>query len=178
MARTNKIRKATECPTTKMERTIGGSGLPAVQIGRGLHIIVDAPSFEGEKNKSGSKAQTLRKLTRIDRLKRAGILDDREAKACEIYHEAFEGHYETRIKIADWSATGGSSDRAYGHWPTSMPLEPGMNMYQFLRAGISPIVLPMFERVVIHGRPLGKLAITFRHAARQLLSRLEGCGAI
>jgi len=32
----------------------------------------------------------------------------------------------------------------------------------------------MFERIVLHGRPLGRLTISFRTAVRQLLDQIEG----
>ncbi len=151
--------------------------VPAIQVANDRFEICDVSNHSERDQRhmvrSGQR-KTVRRTTKIDQLLKRGILDQREALACEWYQSTYENEYETRVKIADWSATGGSSDRAYGHWPAGLPLEPGLSMHEFARRAISPMVLPMFERVVLHGRPLGKLAITFRQAARQLLQHIEG----
>ncbi len=151
--------------------------MPAAQVARGDYEVRDVANYnEADQRhmvRSGER-KTIRRTTKIDQLLKRGIINDREALACEWYQSTYENEYETRVRIADWGGTGGSSDRAYGHWPAGTPLDNAESLYRFARQGIAAPFLPLFERVVIHGRPLGKLAITFRHAARQLLSHIEG----
>ncbi len=151
--------------------------VPAIQVANDRFEICDVANHsDGDQRhmvRSGQK-KTVRRLTKIEKLHKAGIIDKREALACEWYQAQYEEQYETRVKIADWAATGGSSDKTFGHWPAGALLERGDSWYLWARKSISPMTLPIFERVVIHGRPLGKLAITFRTAARQLLQHIEG----
>ncbi len=123
--------------------------------------------------RSGEK-QTLRRTTKIDQLKKRGIIDAREALACEWYHGAHEQQYAAKLKIAQWDAGSASSDKAFGHWPAKAKLGPGQTPYEWARDGIDASKLFLFERVVLTSRPLGKLSITFRQAARQLLEHIEG----
>jgi hypothetical protein len=174
MARTNKIRKASEDPVAKLERTI----VPEVQAGRGLYLIVDAPTFAGEENKAGSKARTLRKLTRIEKLERAKVINKREAEACEWYATRHAARYDVIGITAKYGEQASGGRKSYCHGPKTPEQISALLDYDFARAGISPMILPMFERIVIHGRPLGRLAITFRQAARELLARLESRGAL
>ncbi len=169
--KTNRIRVSS---AAQVARKIG---LPEAQIANDDFVLTDVSNHSDAEQRhmvrSGEK-KTVRRTTKIDQLHKRGIIDKREALACEWYQATYEEQYETRIKIADWGATGGSSDRAYGHWPVGAPLERGLNMYEFAREAINPAFVSMFERVVLHGRPLGKLAITFRSAARSVLKRIEG----
>ncbi len=165
----------------KVRRLAKAIDMPQSQIDRGDYEACDvANRTDADQRHSvrSEQTRTIRKKTKLQKLKDAGIINSRELSACEWYQSTYEEHYETRVRIADWSATGGASDRAYGHWPAGVVLEPGMNMIEFARQGISPAVLPMFDRVVLHGRPLGKLAITFRTAARKLLEQIEGMVAL
>ena len=180
MANTHKIRKVAEDPLAKLERTIGehGEGLPTAQTGRGLFLVVDAPTFEGEENRAGSKARTLRRRTKIEKLFFADVINKREAEACEWYATRHAARYDVLGVTARYGEQGGGGLKNYCHGPKTREQESAYHDYEFARAGINPRILPMFERVVLYGRPLGKLALTFRLAARQLLARLEGRGVI
>lgn len=171
--RSHRLRKPRVSPADRMAMDL----LPAAQVAQGGYELTDIANdtdADHRKMVRSGERKTLRKLTKIEKLHRAGIIDKRQAAACEWYQSAYEECYEARVKIANWAATGGCSDRAFGHWPAGKFLEPGDNLFAFARKAISPAFLPMFERVVLHGRPLGKLTITFRMAAKRLAERLEG----
>ena len=174
MAKTYKVRKASEDPVSKLERAI----VPEVQAGRGLYLVVDAPTFAGEENKAGSKARTLRKLTRIEKLVRAGIISPRLGDACEWYVTRYAARYDVLGITAKYGEQAGGGSKNYCHGPKTPEQLSAYLDYEFARAGISPMYRPMFDRVVIDGRPLGRLKITFRQAAQQLLERLESRGAM
>ncbi len=140
MARTStRIKNNKVDPATRIAREID---MPAAQITRGDIVLTDVVNFTDADQRHMTrqgKRQTIRKLTKIEKLQRAGIISAKEALACEWYHEAHSARYDVVCKVA-----------------------------------ISPGLLPLFEKVVLLGRPMGKLAITFRTAARQLLSHIEG----
>ena len=174
MANTKKIRKAVQDPIAKLEREL----VPDVQAKRGLYLIVDAPTFAGETTGAGSKARTLRRKTKIEKLEGQGIINKRESEACEWYACAHSARYDVLGITARYGEYGGGGIKSYCHGPKTPEQIAAFYDYDFARAGINPRILPMFERVVLYGRPLGKLALTFRLAARQLLARLEERGAI
>lgn len=167
-------RKQKQDPVLRQAKFIG---VPSAQIRSGAFVLVDIANRTEQDQRhmvrSGEK-RTIRRKTKIEKLRDAGVISTKEALACEWYQSAYEEYFETRVRIADWSGTCGSSDKAFGHWPVGMTLEPGDTLVEYARKSISPMFLPLFERVVLHGRPLGKLAITFRMAARQLLEAVEG----
>ncbi len=169
--------RSTRIREAKPDRIARGAGVPEAQLGRASFTIVDVANHSEADQRHAVRSRqmrTVRRKTKIEKLRDALVISPREALACEWYQAAYEEHYETRVKIADWSATGGCSNRAYGHWPHGTTMKPGTSLLDYARQAINPAFLPMFERVVLHGRPLGKLAITFRTAARQLLEQIEG----
>jgi hypothetical protein len=178
MARTNKIRKVRIDPEIKQRQSLEQDILPASQVGRGLYLVVDAPTFAGEVNRAGTKARTLMRKPRIMKLLDAGIINKREAEACEWYATRHAARYDVVGITARYGEQSGGGIKSYCHGPKTPEQISALLDYDFARAGISPMLLPMFERIVIDGRPLGRLAITFRQAARELLARLESRGAL
>lgn len=152
--------------------------VPEIQAKRGLYFIVDAPTFAGEITKAGSKALTLRRKTKIEKLEGQGIINKRESEACEWYATRHAARYDVLGVTARYGEQGGGGLKNYCHGPKTREQESAYHDYEFARAGINSRILPMFERVVLYGRPLGKLALTFHLAARQLLARLEERGLI
>ena len=179
--KSNRLRKPKADPTVKVALSIG---IPLSQVANDRFVQCDVVNHTEADHRAMVRAlgtnminqdarRTLRRKPKIDQLRDRGIISDREAKACEWYQITYESEYETKVRIADWEAAGHCSDRAYGHWPVSMDLGPHISMFEYAREAIPPLVRPLFDRVVLHGRPLGKLALTFRMAAKRLLERIE-----
>ena len=173
MARTNKIRRANADPVVKLARTI----VNAEQVAHGDWAIRDIANHSDADQRSmvrSGEKRTIRKKTKIEKLVTAKVLSAREGAACEWYADAHAMRYDTTGITAKYGDSAGGGKTNFDHLPKTREQEDAFRNFEFARAGISPMILPMFERVVLHGRPLGRLALTFRHAARQLLERIEG----
>jgi hypothetical protein len=118
--------------------------------------------------------RTVRRKPKLHTQHILNLLSARELAACEWYAQAHSLRYDTIGVTVRYGAVGGRSGNNFDHLPkTREQIEAYIN-FEWARAGINPFMLGLFERVVLHGRPLGKLGITFRTAARQLLERIEG----
>lgn len=172
MPKSQRIKKTRDTPVAKVARQID-----LASPHHGDFQLADRVAYSSKDAsaalRSGEK-QTLRRTTKIDQLVKRGILDKREGLACEWYQGQHEQQYEARVKIAQWDATASASEKSFGHWPSKRCLNDNPTLFEEARADIPTTIRPMFERVVLHGRPLGKLAITFRMTARRLLEHIEG----
>lgn len=118
--------------------------------------------------------RTIRRKPKIAELVTRGVLSTTEAAACEWYAKAHSLRYDTTGVTVRYGGVGGRSSTNFDHLPKTQEQQEAYEAFEWAREGINPFMLGLFERVVIHGRPLGRLAITFRTAARQLLQRIEG----
>jgi|SRR6185503_7467840 len=168
-----RLRKTREDPAIRIALAI----TTPEQARRGDLRIVDIANHSDADQRhmvrSGER-KTIRRQSKVDELRVRGLLDDDEAKACEWYQTTYESEYVARLRICDWEGGSRSTDKAYGHWPAGKYLEPGDSLFEFAREGISPPIRLMFERVVLHGWPVGKLGILLKLAARQVMHRIEG----
>jgi hypothetical protein len=122
--------------------------------------------------RSGERS-TIRRKPKIDELVQRGTISQREALACEWYASAHALRYDTTGVTMRYGTAGGGGCTNFDHLPKSREQEDAYLYFTYAREGINPFFLPMFERIVLYGRPLGKLGITFRTAARELLARIE-----
>ncbi len=169
-----RIRKNRIDPATRKAREIG---LPEAQNIRGdftLHDIANHSEADQRHMVRSGKRETIRRYTKIEKLERAGVIDKREALACEWYATAHAMRFDTVGITARYGCASGGGCTNFDHLPKTREQEEAFRNFEFARQAINPFFLPMFERVVLHGRPLGKLAITFRTVARQLLRHIEG----
>ena len=123
--------------------------------------------------RSGER-RTIRRKPKLSELVVRKVLSPREAAACEWYAKMHSLRYDTTGITANLGGVSGRSNVNFDHLPKTREQWQAYQDFEHARAGINPMILPMFERVVLHGHKLGKLAITFRSAARQLLARIEG----
>lgn len=119
--------------------------------------------------------RTIRRKPKIDELKDRGLINAQEAAACQWYRDAHAMRYDTLGVTARWGGAGGNNGRRdFDHMPKTPEQQIAYVNFEFARAGINRFILGMFERVVLHDRPLGKLGRSFKLAAQQLLERIEG----
>ena len=150
--------------------------LPITQAERGAFRAVDVANHSDADQRhmvrSGEK-RTIRRLTPIERLRIRWGLDQHEAAACQWYADAFEARYGTLGTTAKYGdQRGGSAD--FDHLPKTFDQGIASDQLGYARAGISPNLRPMFERVVVHGFDMDRgAALLFRLAARQLMHRIE-----
>ncbi len=166
-------RKTDDQIALEMARSV----LPAAQAKRREFVLVDVQNHseadQRHMTRSGQK-KTIRRLTRIDKLYKRGVIDQREAAACEWYFRAHSARYDTLGTTANYGESSGAANTNFDHLPKTKIQWEALTHYDMARAAIPAMVRPMFDRIVIEGRPLGKLAITFRTAARRLLDAIEG----
>lgn len=178
-----KTKRARVDPVMKVAATI----LPECQVITGhfeLHDVVNHSDDDqrtmtriraAEPDRNSDKArQTIRRKPKIDELVVRKVIDQREAAACTWYRNAHSLRYDTTGITANYGGAGGRSGTNFDHMPKTRLQQEAFDNFDFARAGINRFILGMFERVVLYDRPLGKLAITFKLAANQLLERIEG----
>jgi len=166
-------RKTDEQLATDMARSL----LPASQATKRTFVLVDVQNHsEADQRhmKRSGQVRTIRRLTRIEKLERRGVIDKREGAACEWYATAHAARYDTCGITANYGESSGAANTNFDHLPKTKLQWDALTHYDMARQAIPPMVRPMFERIVLEGRPLGKLAITFRNAARRLLAHIEG----
>ena len=171
--KSRRIRKGREDPLVKLAKTI----VPEGQVIKGRFEFHDVSNYSEDDQRhmvrSGNR-KTIRRKSKIDELIVRGVIDKREALACEWYLKMHTARYDTTGITANLGGAGGRSNVNFDHLPKTRAQWQAYEDFEFARAGINRFILPMFERVVLYGWPLGKLGITFRLAVRQLLERIEG----
>jgi hypothetical protein len=151
--------------------------LTAIQVRNGSFEDVDVANHtDGDQRHSmcSGERRTLRRTPKLQTEAMKKILSDRERAACQWYADAYAMRYDTTGITARYGESSGGGNTSFDHMPKNREQQEALDNFDYARAGINPAFLGMFERVVLHHRPLGKLAITFRTAARQLLARIEG----
>jgi len=172
--RSMKLKAARRDPVAALARSID---MPEAQISKGGLVAVDVQNHSDDDQRAmvrSTQTQTVRRLTKLEKLYARQVVDMRELKACEWYRGAHEARYDTLGVTAQWGSAGGGGTGLRDHLPKTKEQQAAFADFDFARAGISPTIRPLFERVVLQGRPLGKLRLTFRLAVRQLLERIEG----
>lgn len=168
-----KIREPRITEDVKIARLI----LPHGQARAGIFIAVDISNHSDDDQRKmvrSGERRTIRRKPKIDELVDRKVINREEAAACEWYAQAHSLRYETTGITARYGESSGSGQTNFDHLPKTREQQEAFDHFEYARAGINPFVLALFERVVLYGRPLGKLKLTFRIAARQLLERIEG----
>jgi hypothetical protein len=172
--RTNRqrISKPKPDPTVLLALSI----VPAAQVANGrfekCSVSNHSDADQRHMVRSGERS-TIRRKPKIDELVQRGTISQREAAACEWYASAHALRYDTTGVTMRYGSVGGGRGTNFDHLPKTREQEDAYRHFTYAREGINPFFLPMFERIVLYGRPLGKLGITFRTAARELLARIE-----
>jgi hypothetical protein len=105
-------------------------------------------------------SKTLRKLTPVDRLRKAGVLEFHEAEACEDYASIMARAWDTVGCTANYSGMGSGnySDAAKrAHRQTEDQIEARAN-YWFARSALPEQYVPVFEAVICHNATIANIA--------------------
>lgn len=146
--------------------------LPEGQAKPGVFIAVDKANHS-DMARSGER-RTIRRKPKLDTEPMRKLLTREQLAACLWYAEAHAARYDTLGITAKWGGGGGCGRTNFDHLPKTREQEDALANFDYAREGIAPTLIPLFERVVLHQRPLGRLRLTFRLAAQQLLERIEG----
>jgi hypothetical protein len=169
-----RIRKQRVDPVRKLGVAIG---VPVEQLANDNFERVDVLNWtEGDQRRTvrSGERQTIRRKPKIDELVVRKVITQQEADACSWYAKMHAARYDTTGITANLGGAGGRSSTNFDHMPKTKAQQEAFDHFDFARAGINRFLLPMFERVVLHGRPLGRLARSFRLAIWQLIERVEG----
>ena len=171
------VRKRSRRIKANTAERIAARIVPQAQVARQDYAVVDVANHSDSDQRhmvrSGEK-KTIRRLTRIEKLERRKVLSPREAQACEWYARAHAARYDMVGVTSRYGEGCGGGKTNFDHLPKSREQWDALDHYDNARAAIPAMLLPMFERIVIEGRPLGKLALSFRLAAQKLLAAIEG----
>ena len=173
MTRSRRIKRDRVDPATRLARDIG---MPSAQIIQGDFTVRDVANHtEADQRHSvrSGTTRTIYKLSRLQKLCRRLVIGEREAKACEAYANAHAMRYDTNGVTARYGEGGGCRQTNFDHLPKTPQQEAALRYFDDCRAAIRPNLLPMFERVVLYGQPIGRWSQPFQIAARQLLNHIE-----
>ena len=148
MARSNRIKKTRDTPIAKVARQIELAS-PHQQD----FTLADKANYTGDDTRdtmrSGAK-QTLRRLTRIERLVKLDIIDRDQAAACQWYADAHELGFVAQLGVtANYGATGGGGGQAPDHFAKNEAQRHARENYRFAREGIPEELRDLFDSVVM-----------------------------
>lgn len=167
--------------------------MPDAQAGRRDFIAIDAPALTDEcvmTKMRDKELRTVQKLTRIEKLLRAGTIEKHEAQACQWYGDAHALGYDTLGVVANYGGSGGGRGNAgYTHLARYKAQSEARADYEFAKPAIPPTFLKMFEAIVIEGKAMhdadeglygqlarsqraDKIAAAFRLCANKLHGRI------
>lgn len=167
-----RLRKKREDPIVRLALAI----TTPEQARRGDLRLVDVSNHSDADQRhmvrSGER-KTIRRLTHIEKLKNRGVLDDREAAACQWYADAHAARYDTLGIAAKYGDGGGGGSMNFDHLPKTREQEDAWLLLDYARSCISPPIRGMFDRIVVHQWRVGKLGILLKLASRQLMHGIE-----
>lgn len=190
MARPPRIKKARVDPVRRRAREID---MPEAQVIRGgfvLHDVANRSTADQRDMVSTKKTQTVKRKTRIEKLRDRGVIGPEHARACEWYAAAHEHGYATIGCTANYSGMSGHGFGPKDHFARQRFQVEARADYIWARNGIPSMLLPLFERVVLNGANLdeasediyagwskakrvGCASIAFKEAADALVARIE-----
>jgi hypothetical protein len=170
-------RKERQDPVLKQARLVG---VPPVQRRQGTFAIVDiANRTDADQRhmvRSGEK-RTVRRMTHLEKLYARKVLTLRQLRICEWYADQHEKGFATTCHISNYGSAGGSAPGSMDLLAKTRDQVIAREMYRQARMSISPMLISLFERVVLGQTHIGDgetwrrksaLKHTFRLAVDQL----------
>lgn len=175
--RSNRIREP------KVQRIAMRAGMPEAQARRDDLVVVDVKNANDDDlrhMKRSGQVKTVRRKTKLEKLFEAQALTLDGYRACRWYQDAYSLGYDTIGVTAQYENTGGvsSGNRAFTHLAKHIDQQQARQIYAFAREGMDSLSLALLDKVVLHGRPIGRLTLTFRLAVSRLTAQAERVGAI
>lgn len=175
-------KRAKADPVAKLVRSI----LPGAQLRKGEFAIADVANHSDADQRhmvrSGEK-RTLKRLTHLEKLYARKAITLRQLRVCEWYADQHEKGFVATCHISNYGSAGGSPPGAMDLLAKTREQYLARQMYAQAKASISPMLIGLFERVVLKGvdlpggaedwRRKSALKHTFRLAVDQLD---EACG--
>lgn len=148
-----KRRKVKADPTMKLALSI----LPGEQVKIGLYAIRDVANHSDDDQRamvrSGEK-QTIRRKTRIELMRDAGVINADQALACEWYALAYELGFQTVGCTANYGGAGGGGFGSSDLLARYKAQAEARENYHYARLAIPKHLTGIFEEVALGtGRP-------------------------
>lgn len=133
------------------------TGLPAAQRGAEGLALIQVPQI-GVAPRAAD--QTVRKLTKVELLRKRGVIEAHEATACEWYADTAALAWDTTGCTANYE---GSSGGGGAHAPDrlmakSQAIQHARDDYRMVGEGVPPAYLKIFEAVVCRNQGVGLTA--------------------
>lgn len=147
--------------------------VPAEQVRLGFYVICDVANHSDSEQRamvrSGEK-RTVRRRTRVELMREAGIITAEQAQACEWYAAAHEVGFQTVGCTANYSGAGGGGFGSGDLLARYRAQAEARENYHYARTAIPPALRDVFETVVLGtGQPPHKMPrndlLRFRMAA-------------
>lgn len=142
-------------PAVKLARTGGVKGgpiLPEAQIVAGRLAVRDVANHSDADQRDSlslKRTQTVRRLTRVELLNRAGIIDSDQQAACEWYLDAYEVGYQTIGCTANYLGAGGGGFGSSDLLARYKAQAEARENYLYARIAIPYHMRKLFDRIVI-----------------------------
>jgi len=145
-SRTGK-RKLKADPVAKLARSI----LPEAQVRSDLVIrdVANHSIAEQRDSMSLGQTKTVRRLTRVELLHRAGIIDHDQLRACEYYLDAYELGYQTIGCTANYMGAGGGGFGSSDLLARYKAQAEARENYLYARQAIPKHMRLGFDRIVL-----------------------------
>lgn len=148
-----RLRKTREDPTSKRARSI----LPAEQAGKRDLVVCDVANHSDADQRASVRSgetRTVRRLTRVELLVKAKVINLDQAAACAWYVDAHELGFQTVGCTANYGGAGGGGFGSNDLLARYKAQGEAREDYFFARSAIPQHLLQTFEGVVLGtGRP-------------------------
>lgn len=141
----------------ELRKVAAGAGLPDAQRDPDRLTIIKVPQIAHEPRTAD---RTVRKLTRVEMLRNAGVLEQHEADACEYFADVAALAWDTVRVTANYSpASGGGGATAPDHLAAKTnEIAEARDDYRFAERFIPPQYIRLFEAVVCRNETIATVA--------------------
>lgn len=185
MARTSTRKRQRMDPETRLQKEILKLDiLPRIQVRKGEFELRDVANHSDADQRdmvSLKRTQTARRRTHLEKLQGRKAITLEQRRLCEWYADQHELGYATVGCTANYCGAGGGGFGAKDLLSRYQAQYQARQNYDYARSAISPRLVKLFERVVLHDVPIAaagdktmgrvtRLGSTFRLAVGQLES--------
>jgi hypothetical protein len=150
-------RKLKVDPVLKLAESI----LPAEQIRNQLYAICGVSNHSDADQRAmvrSGETKTLRRLTRIELMHKAGIINAEQAQACEFYAAAYQLGFQTIGCTANYGGAGGGGFGSTDLLARYKAQAEARENYHYARLAVPKHLLPSLDAVVLEtGHPPHKM---------------------
>lgn len=150
--------------------------VPAAQVANGSFMEANVANFTDAQQRHSVRSKevkTVRRRTHIETLVGRRALTPRQGQLCEWYANQHEAGFEVSTGCtADYCGVGGGGFGTMDLLARHAHQCQAREMYAQAKASISPVLVPLFERVVIGGLGLGEAGGRIRYSRLSLSFRL------